>query len=776
MADCSMQPFAHSLADQPQHNWEPLSRHLSEVGHLAQGFAGSFGASEVAQAAGLLHDIGKTSAQFQAYISGGHMERGPDHSTAGAIEAMRRYEASDLMVARLIAFAIAGHHAGLADGVGHRGGSLQARLGKRDLPDYAGWETQVADLPELPQVDWRRLADYHAPAGYAEAFLGRMLFSCLVDADFLATEAFYAKASGIPIERGDPTPLTELRERLDRHLAKLVSGAKSNPLNSLRADILAHARAKAADAPGLFTMTVPTGGGKTLASLAFALDHAIAHGLDRVIYVIPYTSIIEQTAAIFKGALGEAHVLEHHGNVEWDKARENDGDEGRDGLDKLRRASENWDVRVVVTTAVQFFESLHSARTGRCRKLHNLARSVIILDEAQTLPVPLLRPCLSAIGELAGHYSASVVLCTATQPALRAQDDFKGGLQISDDRELAPDPAHLYAALKRVTVEVLPAPVDDATVAARFAKAPQMLCIVNSRRHAQDLFAAIRELPGARHLTTLMCPVHRRAVLAELREALQDGHPVRLVATSLIEAGVDIDFPEVWRAEAGLDSVAQAAGRCNREGSRSSGRVVVFASSDHASPRQFAQQIAAMHETLRHHGNDPLGLDAVRTYFRTLYWSKGEAQLDAGTIEGAGKRELFPILPAIKERRKTHLYPYASIAEAFRMIDDVMDPVIIPWRGGIDPDEPERLLSMLRGALQNKGRLPGAVLRQLQQYTVSVPTKVRAKMLATGAVQVVHQDHGDRFVVLVGGRYDDATGLALDEYAADPKDLMFGAF
>ncbi|MEN2786505.1 CRISPR-associated endonuclease Cas3'' [Sphingomonas qilianensis] len=768
-----MPPFAHSLAGEPQHLWEPLSHHLTQVGHLARRFAAAFGAGELALAAGLLHDIGKVSIAFQAYINGADAGRGPDHSTAGAVEATRRYGASAPLAARLIAFAIAGHHAGLADGTGHRGGSLQARLEKRDLPDYAGWETQVSDLPELPQVDWQQRADYRAPAGYAEVFLGRMLFSCLVDADFLATEAFYANASGVPIERGDATPLTELRERLDRHLDKLVAGAKSSPLNSLRAEILVHARGKAAVAPGLFTMTVPTGGGKTLASLAFALDHAIAHGLDRVIYVIPYTSIIEQTAAIFKTVLGDAHVLEHHGNVEWEKSRQGDGDEGRDGLDKLRRASENWDVRIVVTTAVQFFESLHASRTGRCRKLHNLARSVIILDEAQTLPVPLLRPCIAAIDELAGHYGASVVLCTATQPAMRAQDGFKGGLHIPDDRELAPDPKGLYEALKRVTVEVLPEAVDDATIAARFAETPQMLCIVNSRRHAQDLFAAIKDLPGARHLTTLMCPAHRRAVLAELRDALKVGHPVRLVATSLIEAGVDIDFPEVWRAETGLDSVAQAAGRCNREDNRNTGRVVVFASSDHASPRQFAQQIAAMHETLRHHGDDPLGLDAVRTYFRTLYWSKGEAQLDASrTLDD----KAFPILKEIAQRRIKYDFPYASITEAFRMIDDVMDPVIIPWRGGADPEEPQRLISALRGALRNKGRLPGGVLRRLQHYTVSVPTKVRAKMLATGSVQVVDKDHGDRFVVLVGGRYDAATGLALDEYAADPKDLMFGPF
>ncbi|WP_437374622.1 CRISPR-associated helicase/endonuclease Cas3 [Inquilinus limosus] len=307
------------------------------------------------------------------------------------------------------------------------------------------------------------------------------------------------------------------------------------------------------------TLTVPTGGGKTLASLSFALEHAVRHGLRRVIYVIPYTSIIEQTAQVFRQALGsEDDILEHHASFDWERARRTrPDDEAPDALAKLQRAAENWDVPVVVTTAVQFFESLFADRPSRCRKLHNIAGSVVVLDEAQTMPVHLLRPCMAAIDELARHYGASVVLCTATQPALRAVDGFEnGGFAIDDERELAPDPQDLYRRLKRVAVERLPGPVDDAAIARRFAEQPQMLCIVNRRAHAQRLFAAIRDLPGAVHLSTLMCPLHRRQVLAGLRDRLRQRLPVRLVATSLIEAGVDIDFPEVWRAAAGIDSIA----------------------------------------------------------------------------------------------------------------------------------------------------------------------------------------------------------------------------
>ena len=379
----------------------------------------------------------------------------------------------------------------------------------------------------------------------------------------------------------------------------------------------------------MFSLTVPTGGGKTLTSLAFALDHAIAHGLDRIVYVIPYTSIIEQTAQVFRDAVGEdGDVLEHHSAVEWDpKGAEQDDDEGREGLKKLRRDAENWDARIIVTTSVQFFESLFAARTSACRKLHNLAKSVIILDEAQTLPLPLLRPCMAAIETLAAGYRASVVLCTATQPALNKQDGFDKGFE--NVRELAPDPQHLYMQLKRVRVEIAPEPLNDETLAAQLRSQNQVLCIVNSRAHARDLFGQIKDAPGARHLSTLMCPLHRRAALAKIRQDLKDGKPVRLIATSLIEAGVDVDFPTVWRAMTGLDSIAQAAGRCNREGYMAKGIVHVFRPDDvdgRKTPPAMEQLAAATRQALWVHGDEPLGL-AARAYFSLVYWSKGSISL-----------------------------------------------------------------------------------------------------------------------------------------------------
>lgn len=751
--------FAHSVSGQAEEHWEPLSVHLDLVGRTAAGLAAKFGAGDAAYVAGLLHDIGKNSAAYQAYIRGNAAS--PDHSTAGAVEAVRLFPGP---VGRLIAFAIAGHHSGLADGAGATK-SLDARL-RREPPDYRGWERHV---PTLPSNAIPGLPDNRTDFAYTLGFLGRMIFSCLIDADSTEAEQFYAAVEGVARERGGHASITELRDRLDAYMARFAG--TSGPLNAHRAAILAHARAKSALARGLFTMTVPTGGGKTLASLAFALDHAVHHGLERVIYVIPYTSIIEQTAAIFCDALkddtGESpDVLEHHGNFDWDVA-ETEGE--RDIVSKLRRAAQNWDVPVVVTTAVQFFESLHASRKSRCRKLHNLVNSVIVLDEAQTLPVALLRPCMAAIDELTRNYGTSIVLCTATQPALRVIDGFRGGFAIDDTRELAPDPAALYQALKRVTVEHVGAKT-DAEIADRFASHPQMLCIVNSRKHAQALYDAIRDLPGARHLTTLMCPAHRRQVLVEIRQELKDAKPVRLVSTSLIEAGVDVDFAQVWRAENGLDSIAQAAGRCNREGKAATGRTVVFASADHKRPAIFNQQVQAMEAAVRAHPADPLGLAAVRDYFRQLYWSKGDDYLDAAKLDG----QPFPVLKRLKASLAADMTlntAYDSVGRAFRMIDDAGKSVIIPWRGGEDPDEVDRLVATLRSAPVP----PARTLQRLQQFTVTIPEQSYIAMLLNDAIQPVAADkYADRFMLVQEvGLYKQATGLSLDPFGSEAWSAAF---
>jgi len=412
-------------------------------------------------------------------------------------------------------------------------------------------------------------------------------------------------------------------------------------------------------------------------------------------------------------------------------------------------------VPIVVTTAVQFFESLFASRRSRCRKLHNLAQAVIVLDEAQTLPVHLLRPSLAALEELAGNYGASVVICTATQPTWRRIDEAlpidRGtpiGLDIGPERELAPEPAKLYARLKRVTVERMPEPVEDTRIAARFGEQTQMLCIVNSRAHAHDLYELIGDMPGAMHLTTLMCPRHRRRVLERARSDLKAGKPVRLVATSLIEAGVDVDFPEVWRAAAGLDAINQAAGRCNREGRLASGRTVVFEPAQAKPPHDLRVFWQTAQPALRAF-TDPLSMEAVHRYFHELYFVRGAAGLDAARLEG----QQWSILRAIEERARDAAFPFASIAEAYRLIEDATRPVIVPW------DEEAREL-LERVAAMNRP-LAGD-LRRLQQYVVGLPRRARDTWLVEGVLRAIHPSLGDallRFEDLA--HYRDNTGVDL---------------
>lgn len=375
--------FAHSLRDRPIENWEPLSHHLTAVGNRAAEFAEAFGWNEAARVAGRLHDIGKCSAAFQAYIRG-ERDRGGDHSSAGARVALEAYSGVARFVGRMLAFAIAGHHAGLADGL-----ALDERLQAQPV-NAPGWLDQTEALPNVLALVPTRPLERAADTGFSQAFLTRMLFSCLVDADFLETERFYAVAEGKPVSRGGHLDLDTLRESLRASMAQLRAAADPNPVNALRAEVLDKAVERAVSSPGLFTLTVPTGGGKTLASLSFALEHAVRHGLRRVVYVIPFTSIIEQTAEVFREALNTADdVLEHHASFDWEgaaEARRDDG-EGPDGLAKLRRGRELGRADCRHHRGAVLREPVRCAPLARCRKLHNLAGSVIVLDEAQTLPI-----------------------------------------------------------------------------------------------------------------------------------------------------------------------------------------------------------------------------------------------------------------------------------------------------------------------------------------------------------------------------------------------------
>lgn len=751
--------FAHSLEGRSRDAWQPLDAHLETVSRLTSLRAEKFGAGRLGAVVGLLHDLGKYSQAFQDYIAG--KGPSPDHATAGAREVQKlAAKAADRFATLIATYCIAGHHAGLSNWRGER--ALSERLLKR-LPELDPiWQRQLT--PEADRL-FPKTFKWHenkARAGFQLAMLGRMVFSCLVDADYLDTETFYAGAAGSNVDRDWPALaaiIDGLITRFDAHMADIAARAGESPLGSLRSEILRHARGKATLPRGVFTLDVPTGGGKTLASLGFALDHARAHRMDRIVYGIPFTSIIDQTAAIFREVLGERHVLEHHSAIESERQdRKPPDQEGEpDARGKMRLAMEDWAAPVVVTTNVQLFESLFANRPSRCRKLHNLTNTVIILDEAQTIPLPVLSPCVAALDELVRNYGCSVVLCTATQPALAAPR-FKGGFDLSKDAELAPDPAALAQKLRRVTLDVRSKPLTDADLVAEIAAPDQALLIVNSRTHALDLYQAakIADVTDIIHLTTRQTAADRRRILAGIRNDLKAGRPCRVVATSLVEAGVDLDFPLVWRAEAGLDQIAQAAGRCNREGRRpvSGSKVTVFRPAEAKPPPEFRPFIEAMQRVIPHH-DDLLSPEAIQRYFNEVYWQRGERHLDQITVRGTdGSAEKMSVLEAFLIGRDVLDFPYRSVAEGFQLIESGMEPVIVAVE-----DEPRTIIARLRAGTIT----PGAAARRLQNFIVQVPPTWRRKLIDNGHAEFIPA-YGDQFVELKSpGLYTSELGLLWEE-------------
>jgi CRISPR-associated endonuclease/helicase Cas3 len=732
-----------------------LVDHVQAVGVASKVNAKAF-AENIAEVAGWLHDLGKMKPRFQARLSDSSIIE--PHAAEGA-----RYAFEQLPYGALLAQVVLGHHQGLDDG-NRPGQNFQQRLEEADQLSPPG-EWLIPKITSQPQAIAALAGADAAQCAYALCFLGRMVFSALVDADRSATAAFYERRSGRADEPGSLPSLEALRERLDRYMTGHRGDGK---LNALRRRVHAHVRGKSGDLPGIFSLTVPTGGGKTLASLGFALDHAIRHGMERLIFVIPYTSIVEQTAEVFRqvfGELGDLAVLEHHSAFDWEAPRKDDE------LAGLKAAAELWDRPVIVTTAVQFLESLHARRGSPCRKLHRMTNAVVVLDEAQTLPRHLLRPSLAALKELARGYRSSIVFCTATQPALLKgePDGFPApeGLEREGPlalRELAPDPAALHDALRRVQVTQI-GQLDNVGLANALAQGEGGLAILNNRKQARAVFDLLRErgLPETFHLSTNMTARHRREVLDVVRHRLKADRPVRLVSTSLIEAGVDISFPVVYRALAGLDSIVQAAGRCNREGRlQEPGRVVVFEAErgtegEYAPPAGLRQMADVTRTILAAHPDDPLSPDAVRAYFRQVFWNTSHG-MDAGILDN--------IAAAWKASPKRPVFPYESIARAYQIIEDGARPVVILGGDGGLPESKLEELRFVTGA--------GSVARSLQSYQVQVPTRIRQKMWDAGVLRAFREaDFDEQFLLLdQPGLYDANTGLRWDDFG----DLGFLSF
>lgn len=690
---------------------QTVLEHLTGTAQLCAQFAAAFGAEEQGYLAGMAHDIGKYSDAFQRRLAGSTEQ--VDHSTAGAWTCAQNGQL-------FAAFAVAGHHGGLPDGGGQGdraeeptfcGRMKKAELGK--LEPYEMWREETSlPSPPLPDVVSDQLEGM---------FFTRMLYSCLVDADFLDTEAFMDDA---PVRCGGGEPISALEEKLLEYTAKWFP--PQTPLNKQRCAVLRRCLEQGeVQMPGLFTLTIPTGGGKTIASLAFALRHAKTHGLRRVIYVLPYTSIIEQNAQVFREILGEENVLEHHSGVQYDMEQHADPQRIR-----LAKATENWDMPVVVTTAVRFFESLFANRSSRCRRLHNLAQSVIIFDEAQMLPVPYLRPCVFAIAQLVKRYGASAVLCTATQPAL---DPIFQELGHCAPVELCPADTYQGDIFRRVRfrqVGVLPL----GELAGELNDQRQVLCVVNSRKSAQELYGML-DREGSFHLSTLMCPAHRKAILARIRERLEDDLPCRVVSTSLIEAGVDISFPAVFREEAGLDSILQAAGRCNREGKWSAEEsIVTIFRREGPSPQLFRPNINAGRAALSQF-DQPDSAEAMACYFHELLDIKGK--------EGQDQKGILSLM-----KDPQLLMPFQTVADRFHLIEQDTRTVYIPWEEG------ESLVARLR-----EGERSRSLFRALGQYSVSVYPNHFQGLDSVGALSIL----ADGSAVLTDLKlYAQETGLVLE--------------
>ena len=686
-----------------------LKEHLQNTATHCGEFADSFGAYDWGYCCGLLHDLGKYSLKFQERIRGSKEK--VDHATAGAKLCWDKKG-----MYQFLSYCIAGHHTGLPDtgGAGDTSGTMMARM-KKKLERYQEFEKEIA-VPILKNPPFQPVKGENFD--FFSSTLIRMLYSCLVDADYLDTERFMNGTSA----RNSGESVEILYDKLALHISEWLENGDLSTINGRRTEILEHCIEMGKAEKGMFRLTVPTGGGKTISSLAFALRHAKEHHMDHVIYVIPYTSIIEQNAKIFADILGKDNVLENHCNIDYESSEE---------LKPMQLAAENWDKPVIVTTNVQFFESIFSNKSSKCRKLHNIANSVIVFDEAQMLPNDYLKPCISAIEQLLRYYRSSVVLCTATQPALK--NLLSEELKIT---ELCPRMKEQFSFFKRVSIKNLNR-ISEVNLIERLRTENQALCILNTRKRAQKIYQNIKG-EGVYHLSTAMYPAHRKKVMNKIRDRLQKQEKCIVVSTSLVEAGVDLDFQTVYRQLAGADSVIQAAGRCNREGKRSSSECFTYIFKlDQKEYVPGQQQQMDITESLLADNRNLENLDTVKLYFEMLYHFRGE---------GLDKKEI------LKKFNKGN-FQFARVGKEFRLIEENTKTIVVPKE-----EEAQKILKQIKWKGFTK-----ELIRKLGQYSVSIYEDDFHKMYAAGMLGEISEDlKNDYFVLKDLGKYADEMGLALD--------------
>lgn len=697
-------------------DWHPLAQHLREVARLAGEFGDAFGAGGLCHLAGLLHDVGKADPAWQAYLrasdAGTYRGRKIDHKAAGA--SLARTWGNDA-----VAMLIQAHHGGLQS-------PAEFKQWFQEKSALGGMKAALAAVEhEIPELVAERRRS--SPSGWPNERLAfevllRLAYSALVDADTLDTEGH--RLAGAPSGRGSQLEIDHLLASFTTNYERRFSGAPPTAVNRVRREVYEAAMAAAVRPPGLFRLTVPTGGGKTLAGIAFALRHAAENGLQRVVSAVPFTTITEQTAKEYRDILaaGDGAVLEHH-SAAIEATNEDDEDDDATAM-WARLAAENWDAPIVVTTTVQLFESLFASRRNRMRKLHNLARSVIVIDEAQALPTGLLAPILDGLKRLVADAGATVVISTATQPAFDALPEFRG----LDAVEIVPGHAAHFEALERVSYEWRTSARHEWNEVGEWLRGEgSALAIVNTVAHSRELYEALGD-DEAIHLSTRLCGAHRRATLDRVRERLRDGQPCRVVSTQLVEAGVDLDFPAVYRALGPFDSIVQAAGRCNREGKLGRGRVVVFRPPDDSMPPGVYRTGAGLTEVVTATpGFSPSHPDAARVYSTLLYES---ASTDAKGIQRLRERWDFP-----------------RVAEAFRMIEDDQVDVIVPYGTTEERREVERIVERLRhrqaGSRED--------FRKLQPYIVQIRRREWDEARQQGFIDETVRDRVGWWV----GRYDD---------------------
>jgi len=717
---------------------QPLLEHLIGTAEKAALYAEHFGKRETAFICGLLHDIGKYSQEFQDRIK--NDGKLCDHSTAGA----KVLKSISPAIGNLLGYVIAGHHSGLLNGGGwgavQEDGSLQGRL-KKEIPDFSAYNKEVTDDMYPPRESIARQLAYtraldERDQGYCFSFLVRMIFSCLVDADFLDTEEFMYEGK---ITRGVECDYAELEEKIIQYASKFDT---TSEINKKRRDIFEQCLLKAEDNPGVYKLTVPTGGGKTIASMAFSLRHIRYNPvLRRIIYVIPFMSIIEQNAKVFSDIFGEKYVLEHHSNYDFAQ-----NDEQNYNIKKL--SSENWDIPIVVTTNIQFFKSIYSNKTSKLRKLHNIANSIIILDEVQMLPTEYLIPCVKALEELVNNYNCSVVLCSATQPDVERFMSKK-----IEATEICSNILELYESFNKTRIEFIGNKTANELVK-KIKEVEQCLMIVNTKKQAKKLYEKLTEEYGKNgvfHLSTYMCPAHRFNKIKEIKERLENRMRCIVVSTSLIEAGVDVDFPVVYRAMCGLDSIIQAAGRCNRERKKDLAYVYVFDFADEeykvnkSSPfGNYLRQRQSITEIIVSKYEDITKPIAIREYFDILFNNVSVSELDKKSIvkklnEGFDKSSL-----------QEFNFDFEDIAHDFKMIEDNNYSVIVKYN-----DDAKRKINELEYGFYTRDKL-----RSVQKYTINLSVYEYNILRNINAVKELGKNIG---VLISAEDYSDEIGIKMPE-------------